>query len=152
MYQSINLVLWVTSEVAAHEWMSMSTCGGRAKCLHESTPGDPWHRPLDVVETARARVPSLGPHGQTVPDCACHFCVSWETIQQFGARKEWLCGVTFWTLPWLTPVMWSKQAPWTQLETEKEEWHTHTHRDIHTVTYHWVTDTHLSLSLTSTNI
>jgi len=28
-----------------------------------------------VVEAALARVPSLGPHCQAVPGCACHFCV-----------------------------------------------------------------------------
>jgi len=40
------------------------------------------------VEAARARVPSLCPHGQSVPDCACRFCVSAQTLQQCGARKE----------------------------------------------------------------
>jgi hypothetical protein len=34
----------------------------------------------------------------------------------------------------LIDVMWTKQAPWTQLEREKLEWHTHTHPDIHTLT------------------
>jgi hypothetical protein len=31
---------------------------------------------VDVVEEARARVPSPGPDCQTAPDCSSHFCVS----------------------------------------------------------------------------
>jgi hypothetical protein len=61
----------------------------------------------DLVKAARARVPSLGPHGQAVPGCACHLCISLETLQQCGARKEW--GGPMDTT--LIDVMWSKQAP-----------------------------------------
>ena len=31
---------------------------------------------IPSLEAARARIPSLDPYGQTVPDCAYHFCVS----------------------------------------------------------------------------
>ncbi len=67
-------------------------CGDRAECLHESAAGAPWHRPSHVVEESRARVPSPGPDGQAAPGCSWHFCISWETLQQCGARKEWLAG------------------------------------------------------------
>jgi hypothetical protein len=42
----------------------------------------------------------------------------------------------------LIDAVWTKQVPWTQLEREKLEWHTHTHSPGHTHTYQCVTDTH----------
>ncbi len=50
--------------------------GDRIKCIHASAAGGHGHRPSHVVEAAPARVPTLGPHDQAVPDCACQFFVS----------------------------------------------------------------------------
>jgi hypothetical protein len=87
-------------------WQHINGCRHPLMCCHlrglvevelnayhnESVAGAPWHRPSDVVEAARARVASLGPHDQAWPGSACNLCVSSETLQQCGARKEWLAG------------------------------------------------------------
>jgi hypothetical protein len=48
----------------------------RIKYIHTSEAGDQGHRPSHVEEAAPVRVPTLGPHDQAVPGCACQLFVS----------------------------------------------------------------------------
>ena len=50
--------------------------GNRTKCLYASAAVVQRHRPSREVEAAPAGVPTLGPYGQSVSDCACQLCVS----------------------------------------------------------------------------
>jgi hypothetical protein len=74
------------------------------------------------------------PACQVVPDCACHFCVSWETLQQCGSRKECLRGnlLDITLNPWLTWCGLNKHPELNLKESKRNDRQTHTHTETYT--------------------
>ena len=84
--------------------------GDRIKSIHASAAGGQGHRPSHVVEAAPARVPTLDPHDQTVPDCASASSSSPERLfSSVGLIKSDLRGSLLDTT--LIDVRWAKRAP-----------------------------------------
>ncbi len=79
--KSLNLTIWMRPQASVpHQWMSTRPLStgkpNRGKCLHASATGVQRPRPSHMVGTIPARVPTLDPDDQKVPDCVYRLYIS----------------------------------------------------------------------------